>query len=394
MKNENSKRGWFFTSESVTEGHPDKVCDIVSDSILDAILKQDEKARVACETFVSNGLLVLGGEISTTAQINKREIIKQALKNIGYTDAKYGFDYKSCAIIDTVNTQSPDIARGVDTGGAGDQGLMIGFACKETKELMPLPIMLAHKLALKLSEVRKKNILKYLGPDGKTQVTVEYRDWRPYRVDTVVLSTQHTDAVLDKAGKNITKKAKEEIFNKIIKPVVGKYIDSKTKIYINPTGIFLIGGPQADTGLTGRKIIVDTYGGFAAHGGGAFSGKDSTKVDRSACYMARHIAKNIVASGIADKCTVQLAYAIGVAEPVSVMVDTHHSGKVPGNVLEPIVRKVFPLTPKGIIDYLGLRKPIFTKTAAYGHFGREDFPWEKTNKAEEIKRFISTLSAS
>ena len=394
MKNENSKRGWFFTSESVTEGHPDKVCDIVSDSILDAILKQDEKARVACETFVSNGLLVLGGEISTTAQINKREIIKQALKNIGYTDAKYGFDYKSCAIIDTVNTQSPDIARGVDTGGAGDQGLMIGFACKETKELMPLPIMLAHKLALKLSEVRKKNILKYLGPDGKTQVTVEYRDWRPYRVDTVVLSTQHTDAVLDKAGKNITKKAKEEIFNKIIKPVVGKYIDSKTKIYINPTGIFLIGGPQADTGLTGRKIIVDTYGGFAAHGGGAFSGKDSTKVDRSACYMARHIAKNIVASGIADKCTVQLAYAIGVAEPVSVMVDTHHSGKVPGNVLEPVVRKVFPLTPKGIIDYLGLRKPIFTKTAAYGHFGREDFPWEKTNKAEEIKRFISTLSAS
>ncbi|MBQ3835440.1 MAG: methionine adenosyltransferase [Elusimicrobia bacterium] len=379
-------RGWFFTSESVTEGHPDKICDIVSDSILDAILKQDENARVACETFISNGLLVLGGEISTKAQINKREIIKQALKNIGYTDAKYGFDYKNCAIIDTVNTQSPDIARGVDTGGAGDQGLMIGFACKETKELMPLPIMLAHKLALKLSEVRKKNILKYLGPDGKTQVTVEYRDWKPYRVDTVVLSTQHTDAVLDKSKKNITKKAKDEIFNKIIKPVVGKYIDSKTKIYINPTGMFLIGGPQADTGLTGRKIIVDTYGGFAAHGGGAFSGKDSTKVDRSACYMARHIAKNIVASGIAEKCTVQLAYAIGVAEPVSVMVDTHHSGKVPGNVLEPIVRKIFPLTPKGIIDYLGLRKPIFTKTAAYGHFGRSEFPWEKTNKALEIKK--------
>ena len=391
MKKENIERGWFFTSESVTEGHPDKVCDIVSDSILDAILKQDEKARVACETFVSNGLLVVGGEISTKAQINKREIIKQALKNIGYTDAKYGFDYKNCAIIDTINTQSPDIARGVDTGGAGDQGLMIGFACRETKELMPLPIMLAHKLALRLSEVRKKNILKYLGPDGKTQVTVEYRDWKPVRVDTVVLSTQHTDAVLDKAGKNITKKAKEEIFNKIIKPVVGKYIDKDTKIYINPTGIFLIGGPQADTGLTGRKIIVDTYGGFAAHGGGAFSGKDSTKVDRSACYMARHIAKNIVASGIAEKCTVQLAYAIGVAEPVSVMVDTHHSGKVPGNVLEPIVRKIFPLTPKGIIDYLGLRKPIFTKTAAYGHFGREDFPWEKTNKAEEIKKLSVKL---
>ncbi len=391
MKKENKERGWFFTSESVTEGHPDKVCDIISDSILDAILKQDEAARVACETFVSNGLLVLGGEISTTAQINKREIIKQALKNIGYTDAKYGFDYKTCAIIDTVNTQSPDIARGVDTGGAGDQGLMIGFACRETKELMPLPIMLAHKLALRLSEVRKKNILKYLGPDGKTQVTVEYRDWKPYRVDTVVLSTQHTDAVLDKSGKNITKKAKEEIFDKIIKPIVGKYIDKDTKIYINPTGIFLIGGPQADTGLTGRKIIVDTYGGFAAHGGGAFSGKDSTKVDRSACYMARHIAKNIVASGVADKCTVQLAYAIGVAEPVSVMVDTHHSGKVPGNVLEPLIRKIFPLTPKGIIDYLGLRKPIFTKTAAYGHFGRNDFPWEATNKAEEIKSAVQDV---
>lgn len=388
MKSQNS-RGWFFTSESVTEGHPDKICDIVSDSILDAILRQDENARVACETFVSNGLLVLGGEISTTAQINKREIIKKALKNIGYTDAKYGFDYKSCAIIDTVNTQSPDIARGVDTGGAGDQGLMIGFACRETKELMPLPIMLAHKLASRLSEVRKKNILKYLGPDGKTQVTVEYRDWKPVRVDTVVLSTQHTADVLDKAGKNITKKAKEEIFNKVIKPVVGKYIDKDTKIYINPTGIFLIGGPQADTGLTGRKIIVDTYGGFAAHGGGAFSGKDSTKVDRSACYMARHIAKNIVASGIADKCTVQLAYAIGVAEPVSVMVDTHHTGKIPGNILEPIVRKIFPLTPKGIIDYLGLRKPIFTKTAAYGHFGRSEFPWEATNKAKEIQKLLN-----
>ncbi len=390
MKNENNQRGWFFTSESVTEGHPDKVCDIVSDSILDEILKQDEKARVACETFVSNGLLVVGGEISTTAQINKREIIKQALKNIGYTDAKYGFDYKNCAIMDTINTQSPDIARGVDNGGAGDQGLMIGFACKETKELMPLPIMLAHKLALKLSEVRKKNILKYLGPDGKTQVTVEYRNWKPYRVDTVVLSTQHTDEVLDKSKKNISKKAKDEIFNKVIKPVVGKYIDKDTKIYINPTGIFLIGGPQADTGLTGRKIIVDTYGGFAAHGGGAFSGKDSTKVDRSACYMARHIAKNIVASGVADKCTVQLAYAIGVAEPVSVMIDTHHSGKIPGNVLEPIVRKIFPLTPKGIIDYLDLRKPVFAKTAAYGHFGRNDFSWEKTDKAEEISRLLQS----
>ena len=388
---EKEERGWFFTSESVTEGHPDKICDIVSDSILDAILKQDDKARVACETFVSNGLLVVGGEITTKAQINKREIIKNAIKNIGYTDSKFGFDYKTCAIIDTINEQSPDIAQGVDTGGAGDQGLMIGFACKETKELMPLPIMLAHKLALRLAEVRKKNILKYLGPDGKTQVTVEYRDWKPYRVDTVVLSTQHTAEILDRSGNRITKKAKQEIFDKVIKPVLGNLIDKKTIIHINPTGKFIVGGPQADTGLTGRKIIVDTYGGMAAHGGGAFSGKDSTKVDRSACYMARHIAKNIVASGIAEKCTVQLAYAIGVAEPVSVMVDTHHSGKVAGNLLEPIVRKLFPLTPDGIIKYLDLRKPVFTKTAAYGHFGRKDFKWEQTNKADEIKKLTKNL---
>lgn len=388
---EKEERGWFFTSESVTEGHPDKICDIVSDSILDAILAQDPKARVACETFVSNGLLVVGGEITTKAQINKREIIKNAIKNIGYTDSKFGFDYKTCAIIDTINEQSPDIAQGVDTGGAGDQGLMIGFACKETKELMPLPIMLAHKLALRLAEVRKKNILKYLGPDGKTQVTVEYRDWKPYRVDTVVLSTQHTAEILDKSGNRITKKAKQGIFDKVIKPVLGNLIDKKTIIHINPTGKFIVGGPQADTGLTGRKIIVDTYGGMAAHGGGAFSGKDSTKVDRSACYMARHIAKNIVASGIAEKCTVQLAYAIGVAEPVSVMVDTHHSGKVAGNLLEPIVRKVFPLTPNGIIKYLDLRKPVFTKTAAYGHFGRQDFKWEQTNKADEIKKLAKKL---
>ena len=388
MKKQEEK-GWFFTSESVTEGHPDKICDIVSDSILDAILKQDPKARVACETFVSNGLLVLGGEITTTAQINKREIIKEAVKEIGYTDSKFGFDYKTCAIIDTVNEQSPDIAQGVDSGGAGDQGLMIGFACKETKELMPLPIILAHKLAKRLSEVRKKNILKYLGPDGKTQVTVEYRNWKPYRVDTVVLSTQHTKEVLYK--QEITKKFKKEIEDKVIKPVLGKWIDDKTIIHINPTGKFLIGGPQADTGLTGRKIIVDTYGGMAAHGGGAFSGKDSTKVDRSACYMARHIAKNIVASGIADKCTVQLAYAIGVSEPVSVMIDTHHSGKIAGNLLEPIVRKVFDLTPQGIINYLDLRKPVFTKTAAYGHFGRQEFKWEKTNKATEIKKMAENL---
>ena len=385
------EKGWLFTSESVTEGHPDKICDIVSDNILDEILKQDKNARVACETFVSNGLLIIGGEITTTAKINKKEIIKKVIKNIGYTDSRYGFDYKTCKIMDIVNTQSPDIAQGVDTGGAGDQGLMIGFACKETKELMPLPIMLAHKLALRLAEVRKKKILKYLCPDGKVQVTVEYRNWKPYRVDAVVVSTQHTDEILDKTGKQITKKSKDEIFNKVIKPVVGNWIDGKTKIFINPTGKFIVGGPQGDTGLTGRKIIVDTYGGMAAHGGGAFSGKDSTKVDRSACYMARHIAKNIVASGIADKCTVQLAYAIGVADPVSVMIDTHHSGKIAGNLLEPIVRKIFPLTPKGIIEYLDLRKPVFAKTAAYGHFGRENFKWEKINKAKEIKKLAKKL---
>ncbi len=378
--------GWMFTSESVTEGHPDKVCDIVSDSILDAILEKDSKARVACETFISNGLLIVGGEITTTAKINKREIIKNAIDKIGYNDPKFGFDYKTCAIMDTINTQSPDIAQGVNTGGAGDQGLMIGFACKETPEFMPLPIMLAHKLASRLTEVRKKNILKYLGPDGKSQVTVEYRNWKPYRVSDVVISTQHTKEILDKTGKNITEKSRKEIFDKVIKPVVGKLIDSKTKIHINPTGKFVVGGPQADTGLTGRKIIVDTYGGMAAHGGGAFSGKDSTKVDRSACYMARHIAKNIVASGIADKCTVQLAYAIGIKDPVSVMIDTHHSGKIAGNLLEPIVRKIFPLTPQGIIDYLDLRKPIFAKTAAYGHFGRKEFKWENLNKVEEIKK--------
>ncbi|MDR1941518.1 MAG: methionine adenosyltransferase [Endomicrobium sp.] len=385
------KQGYFFTSESVTEGHPDKLCDIVSDSILDAVLKQDSKARVACETFASPGLIVVGGEITTTAKINTKEVIRNAIKKIGYDRPEFGFDYRHCAISDVINAQSPDIAQGVDTGGAGDQGLMIGFSCRETPELMPLPIMLAHKLAIKLTDVRKKNILPYLGPDGKTQVTVEYVDWKPKRVDTIVLSTQHTPDILDKTGNHITEKSKKEIREKIIDSALSKFIDKKTKIYINPTGKFVIGGPEGDTGLTGRKIIVDTYGGRAAHGGGAFSGKDSTKVDRSACYMARHIAKNIVAAGFADHCTVQLAYAIGVAEPVSVMIDTHLSGKVPGHILEPAVRKIFPLTPKGITQYLDLRKPIFTKTAAYGHFGRndKDFTWEKLNKVEELKKAVN-----
>ncbi len=382
---------WLFTSESVTEGHPDKLCDVVSDSILDAILEKDPKARVACETFASNGLLIVGGEITTVAEIDKIKVIKKAVKNIGYVDPKYGFDINTCKIMDVMNTQSPDIAQGVDTGGAGDQGLMIGFACKETPELMPLPIVLAHKLAMKLTEVRKKKILKYLGPDGKSQVTVEYRNWKPHRVSAVVISSQHTKDILDKTGKQITEKSRKEIFEKIIKPVVGKWIDKETKIYINPTGKFVVGGPLGDTGLTGRKIIVDTYGGMAAHGGGAFSGKDSTKVDRSACYMARHIAKNIVATGIADKCTVQLAYAIGVAEPVSVMVDTHHSGKISGDQLVPIVRKLFPLKPQEIIKYLDLRKPVFAKTAAYGHFGRNEFKWEKLSKVAALKKEISKI---
>jgi S-adenosylmethionine synthetase len=385
-----NEQGYFFTSESVTEGHPDKVCDIVSDTILDEILKQDPKSRVACETFISKGVLIVGGEITTTAKINTREVIKGVIKKIGYDKPSFGFDYNTCAIMDTINTQSPDIAMGVDTGGAGDQGLMIGFACKETSEFMPLPITLAHKLSKRLAEVRKKEILPYLGPDGKTQVTVEYANWKPKRIDTVVLSTQHTEEILDKTGNHITKKSKEEIFDNVISHVLGNLIDKKTKIYINPTGKFLYGGPAADTGLTGRKIIVDTYGGMAAHGGGAFSGKDYTKVDRSACYMARHIAKNIVAAGFVEKCTVQLAYAIGVAEPVSVMVDTHHSGKVPGIFLEPIVKKVFPLTPKGIAEYLQLNKPIYAQTAAYGHFGRKekDFTWEDTNKISELQKAI------
>jgi S-adenosylmethionine synthetase len=387
------EQSYFFTSESVTEGHPDKVCDIISDSVLDAILAKDQHARVACETFASPGLIIVGGEITTSAYIDIQQTVREAIKKIGYDDPAFGFNYKDCSVINIINSQSPDIAQGVDTGGAGDQGLMIGYACKETPELMPLPISLSHKLALRLAEVRKKKILPYLGPDGKTQITVEYADWKPKRVDAVVLSTQHSEKILDKTGKHITEKSKKEIFDKIINPVLGKWIDKNTKIYINPTGKFVIGGPQADTGLTGRKIIVDTYGGMAAHGGGAFSGKDSTKVDRSACYMARHIAKNIVAAGLADKCTVQLAYAIGVAEPVSVMVDTHSTGTVKGNVLEPVVRKIFPLTPKGITQYLKLRRPVFSQTAAYGHFGRDekDFAWEKLNKAEELKRAVKVL---
>jgi S-adenosylmethionine synthetase len=379
---------YMFTSESVTEGHPDKVCDQVSDAVLDAVLKDNPTGRVACETFVTVGMMVVGGEITTDTYVEVGDLARQVVKNIGYTDAKYGFNYETCGIINTIGRQSPDISQGVDTGGAGDQGLMVGFACDETPELMPSPIMYAHKLTMRLAEVRKKGILKYLGPDGKSQVTMEYEGGKPKRIDTVVLSSQHTTEILDRTGDKITSAAREEIIRKVALPVLPKHLlDKNTRYFVNPTGKFVVGGPQSDTGMTGRKIIVDTYGGWAPHGGGAFSGKDPTKVDRSACYMARHVAKNVVAAGLASQCTVQLAYAIGVAEPVSVMVDTHGTGRIPEEELTRIARKVFPLTPKGIIDYLKLRRPFYRKTAAYGHFGRNDpdFYWEKTNKVSELR---------
>ncbi|MGH8003554.1 MAG: methionine adenosyltransferase [Limisphaerales bacterium] len=389
MRKENGKN-FFFTSESVTEGHPDKVCDQISDAILDEILKKDKKGRVACETFITVGLVIVGGEITTAhPYVDIPKLVRDLIRNIGYTHSKYGFNYTTCAILNAIGRQSPDISQGVDTGGAGDQGMMIGYACRDTKELMPLPIQLSHELAQRLAVVRKKKVLPYLGPDGKSQVTVEYRGGAPHRIDTVVISSQHTDEILDRSGKKITEKAKQEIVEKVIKPVIPKkYLDSKTRYLVNPTGKFVVGGPQSDTGMTGRKIIVDTYGGWASHGGGAFSGKDPTKVDRSACYQARHIAKNIVASGLADECTVQLAYAIGVAEPVSVMIETNGTGRIPDARLTQLVRKLFPLKPRGIIDYLKLLRPIYLKTAAYGHFGRNEaeFTWEKTNRAAELAR--------
>lgn len=370
----------FLTSESVTEGHPDKVCDQISDAVLDEIMKDDPKGRVACETFITRGMVVIGGEITTETYVDIDELARRVIKEIGYTDNKYGFNYETCAVINVIGRQSPDIAQGVDIGGAGDQGLMVGYACNETDELMPFPIMMAHKLTMRLAEVRKKKILDYLGPDGKSQVTVEYRDGKPHRIETIVLSTQHLDTILDKTGKQITEKARQEIIKNVIYAVIDKkWIDEKTKIYVNPTGKFVVGGPQSDTGVTGRKIIVDTYGGMTSHGGGAFSGKDPTKVDRSAAYMARYIAKNIVASGVATECTVQLAYAIGIAEPVGLYVDTHGTGQISDEELTKIVRKNFDLTPKGIINKLKLRRPIYRPTAAYGHFGRPEFEWEKTD---------------
>ncbi|MEQ1919803.1 MAG: methionine adenosyltransferase [Elusimicrobiota bacterium] len=385
------KGKYFFNSESVTEGHPDKVCDQISDAVLDAVFAIDPMSRVACETFVARGLVIVGGEITTKAMLDIDQIVRQVVKEIGYTRPEYAFDSNSCAILNAIGRQSPDISQGVDTGGAGDQGIMFGYACRETDELMPLPIMLAHKLVKRLADVRRSGQLSYLGPDGKSQVSVEYLDGRPVRVDTVVLSTQHGPEILDKSGDQITEKARKEIIDVIIRPVLGKrLIDDKTRFLVNPTGKFVVGGPASDTGLTGRKIIVDTYGGRAPHGGGAFSGKDPTKVDRSACYMARYIAKNVVAAGLAEECTVQLAYAIGVAEPVGVYFDTHGTGSADEMRIEAAVRKLFPMTPKGIIDTLKLRRPIYRQTAAYGHFGRTEkgFEWEKTDKAVALREEV------
>jgi len=384
---------YLFTSESVTEGHPDKVCDQVSDGVLDEVLKQDPNGRVACETYVTMGLIIIGGEITTTAYVDIHELCRKVLKKIGYSHQKYGFDYHTCAILNAIHKQSANIALGVDRGGAGDQGMMMGYACRETPELMPLPIMLAHKLARKLAEIRKSGKIKYLGPDGKSQVTVEYHNEKPARVTSVVLASQHTEEAIDKKTDLFSEDARREIIEKIAKPVLKEYIDKETKFYINQTGKFLIGGPQSDTGMTGRKIIVDTYGGTVSHGGGAFSGKDPTKVDRSAAYMSRYIAKNLVAAGIADKLLIQLAYVIGYADPLSIMVNTYGTGKLSDGKIIKIIKDHFELTPHGIIAELKLRESDgsrFQKTAAYGHFGRneEGFTWEKTDQAKDLGKYL------
>ena len=379
----------IFTSESVSEGHPDKMADQISDAVLDAVLTDDPMGRVACEVLVTTGICVVAGEITTTTYVDVPKVAREVIADIGFTDAKMGFDAKTCGVLNTIQSQSPDIAMGVDTGGAGDQGMMFGYACDETPELMPLPIMMAHKLVRQQSDVRRDGKLIYLRPDAKSQVSVEYVDGKPVRIDAVVLSTQHDDDVT-------TEQLRADVKKYIIDPIVpSAMIDSQTKFHINPTGRFVIGGPHGDTGLTGRKIILDTYGGMARHGGGAFSGKDPTKVDRSACYMARYVAKNIVASGLADRCEVQLAYAIGVAEPISVMVNTFGTGKVAEERLTEIVRANFDLTPKGMITTLKLRRPIYRATAAFGHFGRteESFTWEATDKAKALKEAALATAA-
>lgn len=391
-------RKWLFTSESVTEGHPDKMCDQIADGILDAIMEQDPNGRVACEAITKTGFVLVAGEISTSCYIDIPHLVRETIKNIGYDNALYGFDYKTCAVFTSIEEQSQDIALGVneadeykknnndinDMIGAGDQGMMFGFACNETPELMPMPISLAHKLAKKLAEVRKNNIVDYLRPDGKTQVTVEYHDNKPVRIDTIVISTQHNPEV------NIDT-IKKDLIDIVIKPTVpNELLDENTKYIVNPTGRFVIGGPQGDSGLTGRKIIVDTYGGYSRHGGGAFSGKDPTKVDRSAAYAARYIAKNVVAAGLADKCEVEVAYAIGVAKPVSIMVETFGTNKVDDEIIQKAIAENFDLRPAAIIEKFNLRRPIYQKLAAYGHFGREDLdlPWEKTDKTDELKKYL------
>jgi S-adenosylmethionine synthetase len=386
-------RKHFFTSESVAQGHPDKVCDQISDAVLDDVLRQDPCGRVACETYVTMGLLLVGGEITTSGYVDVHNLCRNLLKEIGYTHPKYGFDYHTCAVINTIHNQSADIAQGVDKGGAGDQGLMVGYACRETEELMPLPLMLAHKLVRRMADVRKQGILKYLGPDGKSQVTVEYHDGHPKRVDAVVLACQHTEEILDSTKEKITKTARQELIDVIAHPILKKYIDKNTKYYVNETGKFVIGGPQSDTGMTGRKIIVDTYGGVVSPGGGAFSGKDPTKVDRSAAYMSRYIAKNIVAAGLADKCLLQLAYVIGRAEPLAIMVDTFGTGKLSEANFIKLIRENFELTPQGMIKSLDLLRPIYRKTACYGHFGRteSEFTWESTDKAGSLKKQAACL---